>query len=175
MGHNNTMKFPSGRYGRQTMEFFPAPYRSPIRAFAALVFPWYGEEVLLCDICDRGWCIPSGRVEPGESSLEAAVREAREEAGAILQDIVYLGTYRITERNEVRWADVFVAQVAELAEITHENESKGRQFVPRPEIEGIYHQWNPLLEAVFNYSHEVMVRYRRLMCLEITERPAHWA
>ena len=48
------------------MEFFPAPYHAPLRAFAALVFPWHGDKILLCDIEDRGWCIPSGRVEPFE-------------------------------------------------------------------------------------------------------------
>ena len=65
-------KFPCGQYGRQKLEFYPAPFRSPLRAFAALVFPWHEEQVLLCNICDRGWCIPSGRVEPNESSLATA-------------------------------------------------------------------------------------------------------
>ncbi|HWD41934.1 MAG TPA: NUDIX domain-containing protein, partial [Fimbriimonas sp.] len=74
-------RFPSGQYGRQTLRFHPAPFRSPLRAFAALVFPWVEESVVICDIDRRGWCIPSGRVEPHETSLEAAKREAREEAG----------------------------------------------------------------------------------------------
>ena len=69
-------KFSAGKYGRQRLEFFPAPFRAPLRSFAALVFPWEGEQVLLCDIENRGWSIPSGRVEPDESSSEAACREA---------------------------------------------------------------------------------------------------
>lgn len=152
-------RFPSGRYGRQRLEFFEAPFRAPLRSFAALVFPWSDEKVLICNIEDRGWCIPSGRVEPDESSIEAAAREAREEAGAILQDIIYLGCYRISERNEVRWADVFAARVKELVDIPEGSESIGRMLVDFEELPAIYHLWNDLTEAVFRRSDEVLRRH----------------
>ena len=84
-------RFPSGQYGRQRLHFYPAPFRAPLRAFAGLVFPWMGGRVLLANIEGRGWCIPSGRVEPNESSAEAVRREALEEAGAILTDVQYMG------------------------------------------------------------------------------------
>lgn len=153
-------KFSTGRYGRQTLEFFPAPFRAPLRAFAALVFPWSGEEVLLCNICDRGWCIPSGRVEPEESSQEAALREALEEAGAVLIEPQYIGCYRISERSEVRWADVFAATVGELVEITCPHESRGRQLVTFEQLPDVYYQWTPLLDEVFRYSREVVRRHQ---------------
>ena len=82
-------RFPAGQYGRQRLQFFAAPFRAPIRAFAGLVFPWQGDRVLVADILGRGWCIPSGRVEPTETSLDAVRREAQEEAGATLKDIQY--------------------------------------------------------------------------------------
>ena len=153
------MRFPSGKYGRQRLEFHPAPFRAPLRAFAALVFTWCDGQVLLCNIEDRGWCIPSGRVEPNESAIEAAVREAREEAGAILEDVLYLGCYRITERGEVRWADVYVARVKELVDIPEEFESMGRQLLNLEDLPPIYHLWNPLTEAVFHYSEEILKRH----------------
>lgn len=151
-------KFPSGKYGRQRLEFFPAPYHAPLRAFAALVFPWVGQDILLCNIGDRGWCIPSGRVEPNEESYQAAYREAVEEAGAVLHDMQYIGCYRISEQTEVRWADVYVAQVKDLVEIGCPEESLGRQVVTLPELPAIYHNWNPLIEEVFHYSREVLDR-----------------
>lgn len=153
-------QFPSGRYGRQRLEFFPAPYRAPLRAFAALVFCWEEDRVLLCDIEDRGWCIPSGRVEPFESSMDAARREAVEEAGAKLKQIQYLGCYRVSERREVRWADVFVAEVDSLCEIGCPEESLGRKFVSMDTLPEVYYSWNPLVEAVFNFSHDVLERLR---------------
>lgn len=151
-------KFPSGRYGRQRLEFFPAPFRAPLRAFAALVFPWHGEQILLCNIFDRGWCIPSGRVEPDELSRDAAAREAREESGAVLDEPLYIGCYRITERNEVRWADVYTARILELREITHIDESKGRQFLDREQLPTVYHMWNPLLAEVFDHARVMLDR-----------------
>ena len=154
-------KFPSGQYGRQTLHFYPAPYKAPLRAFAALVFPWNEEQVLICNIEDRGWCIPSGRVEPYETSIEAVRREAMEEAGAVLDGIQYIGCYHIREKEEVRWADVFVAKVKELQEISMPEESIGRKYVMPNELPEIYHQWNELTRLVFVHSQEIFRRSQK--------------
>jgi 8-oxo-dGTP diphosphatase len=138
-------KFPCGKYG-----------------FVALVFCWHEEHVLLCNICDRGWCIPSGRVEHEETSCQAVHREALEEAGAILHEPQYIGCYRMSERGEVRWGDVFVAQVKDLVEIGMPEESKGRKLVMFEELAEIYHLWTPLTEQVFLYSREVLARREKL-------------
>ena len=151
-------RFPSGKYGRQTLNFYPAPFRAPIRAFASLVFPFQDHQVLVCDIADRGWCIPSGRVEPNESSLQAVVREALEEGGAELEDVQYTGCYQISERQEVRWADVYTARVAKLVEITMTEESLGRKLVTIEELPAVYHLWTPLTEMVFEHAREVLER-----------------
>lgn len=155
-------KFSCGKYGRQTLEFFAAPYKAPLRSFASLVFCWHGEQVLLCNICDRGWCIPSGRVEPFEEPIDAARREALEEAGAKLSSIQYMGCYRISERTEVRWADVFVADVCSLGEIGCPEESLGRKLVSRVDLPETYYCWNELTEELFDYSYEVVKRLRLL-------------
>jgi 8-oxo-dGTP diphosphatase len=151
-------RFPTAQYGRQRLQFFPAPFRAPLRSFAALVFPWEDSRVLICDIEDRGWCIPSGRVEAGESSAEAAVREALEEGGAILEHVQYIGCYHISERREVRWADCYAAKVCRLVDIGMADESKGRKLVTLDELPDLYHIWNPLTEMVFRYSLEVVER-----------------
>ena len=133
-----------------------------MRAFAALVFPWLDDQVLVCDIDGRGWCIPSGRVEPYETSIDAVKREAMEEAGAILCDIDYIGCYHISEKREVRWADCFVARVVQLAEISMPEESKGAKLVSLEELPAIYHLWNPLTQMVFEHSREVALRKQRI-------------
>jgi 8-oxo-dGTP diphosphatase len=127
-----------------------------------LVFPWRGEKVLVCDIADRGWCIPSGRVEPAESSLDAVRREAVEEGGAMLECLQYIGCYQITERNEVRWADCYVAHVGGLGDIQVIEESKGRRFMTLDDLAEHYHVWNELTEQVFRFSYEVYARSRGL-------------
>lgn len=156
-------RFPTGQYGRQRLQFFPAPYRAPLRSFAGLVFPWEGNRVLVADICGRGWCIPSGRVEAYETSLDAVRREALEEAGAILKDLQYIGCYHISERREVRWADCYVARIDRLVEIGMQEESKGRNLVTMEELPAIYHLWNPLTMRVFEHSFEILQR-QKLVC-----------
>ncbi|MBN8452760.1 NUDIX domain-containing protein [Accumulibacter sp.] len=152
-------KFPTGKYGRQTLEFFPSPHKAPLRAFISLVFCWQQDQVLLCDIEDRGWCIPSGRVEPGETSCQAARREALEEGGVLLEQPIYIGCYRMSDKNAVRWADVFTARVEKLVEITCTEESHGRKLICPSKLPQEYHLWNPLVEQIFELSHEVIRRH----------------
>lgn len=151
-------KFPPGPYGRQRLNFYPAPFRAPLRAFAGLVFPWMDGQVLICNIEDRGWCIPSGRVEAGETSMEAVIREALEEGGALIQDVQYIGCYQVTDRQEIRWVDVYTARVSQLVEITMTEESLGRQLVSMAELPNIYHLWTPLTEMVFEHAREINER-----------------
>ncbi len=115
-------------------------------------------KVLICDIEDRGWCIPSGRVEPNETSLEAVIREALEEGGAEIEQVQYIGCYQISERQEVRWADVYVARVCRLVDITMTEESLGRKLVTMEELPTIYHLWTPLTEMVFQHALEIIER-----------------
>jgi 8-oxo-dGTP diphosphatase len=157
-------RFPSGSFGRQRLQFFPAPFKAPLRTFAVLVFAWQSGRVVICDIEDRGWCIPSGRVEPDETSLEAAHREAKEEGGIELEDVQYIGCYQISERREVRWMDCYAARVKAVGEISMKQESLGMRLVTVEELPAVYHLWNPLTEAVFHYSREVVRRFEDHRC-----------
>jgi len=157
-------RFPTGSYGRQRLQFFPAPFKAPLRTFAVLVFAWQEDRVVVCDIEDRGWSIPSGRVEANESSLDAAHRESHEEAGVSLDRVQYIGCYHISERREVRWADCFAAKVAGVGEIEMTQESHGMKLVTIEELPTLYHLWNPLTEAVFKYSYEVVQRLTDRRC-----------
>ncbi|MBK7048189.1 MAG: NUDIX hydrolase [bacterium] len=62
--------------------------------FYALVVVRRGDHFLLVEETDHGggWYLPAGRVEPGETLHEAALREVREEAGI---DVILDGVYRI--------------------------------------------------------------------------------
>jgi 8-oxo-dGTP pyrophosphatase MutT (NUDIX family) len=52
------------------------------------------------------WSFPSGKVEPGETAAQAAVREAGEEAGVVVAPLVILGS-RV--HPETGWRVVYVA------------------------------------------------------------------
>jgi 8-oxo-dGTP diphosphatase len=128
----------------------------------------------VANIEGRGWCIPSGRVEPDESSLEAVRREALEEAGAVLREIQYIGCYLVSERREVRWADCYAACVERLEEIGMKEESSGRALMSLEELPEQYHHWNPLTHLVFEHSKEVLERHLKQRCLGSAEVAPEW-
>ena len=152
------MRFPTAKWDKRLLEFSPATARPPFRPFAALIFLWKDDKILLAKIRDRGWCVPSGRVEPEETGIEAARREAMEEAGAEVDNVRYMGCYRITEGRNVQYAELFVGEVLSVGEITVPAESAESRFFSCCELEENYHTWNPLMERLFSYSREVLAR-----------------
>ena len=73
-------RFPTVAWGQSTATFVAGnellPDLPPISA--ALVFAMDGENFALANIAGRGWCIPGGRLEPGETPEQAARRETFE-------------------------------------------------------------------------------------------------
>lgn len=153
-------RFPVVRWSDEAARFVPEP--SPTRPFAALVFPFYGDKVVLAEIVGRGWCVPSGRLEPGESAEDAARREAREEAGVMLGTLVPLGHYVLTrDDGGERRAAVFVGSVDAFEPVPEGSESRGRQLLAIEDVAGAYYAWDDLLGAVFAYAWEVKDRRLR--------------
>lgn len=61
---------------------------------AAVLFDNERKKILLTQRTDNGqWCLPSGRVEPGESVSEACKREVLEETGLEVEIIRLIGIY----------------------------------------------------------------------------------
>ncbi len=61
---------------------------------SAVIFSDDKEKILLVRRIDNGqWCLPSGRVEAGESVAEACVREVLEETGLRVKIVKLIGVY----------------------------------------------------------------------------------
>jgi 8-oxo-dGTP pyrophosphatase MutT (NUDIX family) len=58
-------------------------------------------EFLLMRHADR-WDLPKGHVDPGETDMQCALRELREETGILATDIDVLDTFRFETRYQVR-------------------------------------------------------------------------
>lgn len=57
----------------------------------AFAFAFDGDRLLLTNINGRGWSVPGGHIEPGETPEETVRREVAEEAGARLGPLRVLG------------------------------------------------------------------------------------
>lgn len=120
---------------------------------AALVFVRDAGGLVVADIAGRGWCIPGGRIEPGETPEEAARREAREEAGAVLGPMQLVGYFVLTEVDSgARQAvPAFVARAQALEPLSGTSEALGVRVLTFEELPALYYRWDPLLEAVFRH------------------------
>jgi 8-oxo-dGTP diphosphatase len=95
-----------------TLTYDPAVYRQR-EAKHVLIFPFFhGNLVFTRHLC-RGIELPGGKVEPGETSLAAAVRETYEETGCILSAIERIGQY-VVDKEMVK--DIYIARVDRIVE-----------------------------------------------------------
>ena len=69
------------------------PPEANVSAVHCLAFA--GDQLVLARHVSRGWTIPGGHVEPGESVIEALRREALEEAGVVVGEPTLLAVERI--------------------------------------------------------------------------------
>ncbi len=163
--------FPTVRWKRETATFVAADHapgtvegEAALPTPAALVFPFYGDRVVLADITTRGWCIPSGHLEPGESAEDAMRREAHEESGALLGKVVYIGYFILTDTatGTVRHAPTFIGEVNGFTDIPDNTESQGMQMVNVEDVAGLYFAWDELLAAVFTYAYDQKEQHFRV-------------
>ncbi len=145
--------FPTVRWGDDTVDFLPGSRSEGIESFAALVFPFYGDRVMLARIAGRGWCVPSGRVEPGESAEATARREAHEESGLVLGTLHLLGHYRYRQPNRPdRYSSLFIADVGRVEPFEPGLESLERNWFAVEDVAELYYARDPLLDAVFDLA-----------------------
>jgi 8-oxo-dGTP diphosphatase len=87
---------------------------------ASLVALWTGDGRCLLLVFDRhrqSWELPGGRIEPGETPRQAAVRELREESGHHIEDLLFAGFARfdLGAERRVEYAAVYAACVTPRA------------------------------------------------------------
>jgi len=82
-----------------------------LHPFAVLVFPVFDVSVVFVQHPVRGWEVPGGKVEPRESAEEAVCREGYEEAGVILEHLVWVAEYDTSDGNH-KW--VYFADVVDI-------------------------------------------------------------
>jgi 8-oxo-dGTP diphosphatase len=148
----------SGLFVRFTAECSMDTLPTEVPIYASLVFAFEAGALLLANIPGRGWTIPGGRIEAGETPFEAASREVFEETGACLEDLELMGWYRLESlepsalNSPVRCVPVFAARVSAREEIPGGSESRGIRTSTFADLPQVYYTWDPLIEAVCTYA-----------------------
>ncbi|SDJ63551.1 RNA deprotection pyrophosphohydrolase [Salimicrobium halophilum] len=85
----------------------------------------YQGKWLLTEHKERGREFPGGKVEEGESASEAAIREVKEETGAVVENLRYVGQYHVDGKGGTIIKNVYFAEIARIDEEEHYFETNG--------------------------------------------------
>lgn len=116
------------------LSFHPKNYRAASKH--VLVIAKYKKQWLLTEHKKRGLEFPGGKVEPGESLLQAAFREVYEETGAVVENLEWFAEY-VVHSSPSFSKTVFTAGVLSIDQIEL-METNGAVLVDRVEPKGDY-------------------------------------
>ncbi len=86
----------------------------------------------------RGWEIPAGKIETGESAVDAAQRELREETGHVAREMVEFGRYHPSNGSSNQVFHIFAARGVERAgEIEDTNEVMGAKWFAPDQVRAL--------------------------------------
>ena len=105
------------------------------------------------------WTIPWGRVQVGESPLDAALRETREEAGVDSQVIGLLGLQELPPPQQERFALLFLARHMDGTPVGDGRETDAARYFTERDLETLGEPVEPfsdwLVRRVFRKEHRV--------------------
>ncbi len=130
---------------------------SPYQAWAVIVFAKLGSEYILANIPRRGWTVPSGRIEAGETPVDTAVRETWEEIGARIrpEDLRYMGYYLVREESGgYATVPTYFVKLTNYGDVPVGSESLGTIQCPLENVRMLYWMWDALIESVFAIAEE---------------------
>jgi 8-oxo-dGTP diphosphatase len=85
--------------------------------YVVMAATYYGEWIFVRHRDRTTWEMPAGHIEPGETPVQAAVRELFEEAGVFRSSLTHLCDYAVTAGERTEYGRLFKADVEEMTEV----------------------------------------------------------
>lgn len=161
---NRSLQF-AAEYWEETeskVEFFPdsAPPKLPVTAVK--VYAIQDGNLLLTKV-GRGWDLPGGHIEGGETPDEALIREIKEETGGTIENIKLIGYLKITnvrenDRNKryPRKSCILVYTGGGLS-FDHNHdlsqyEATDQKLIPFSQVKDFHHNWSDMKQQILDYA-----------------------
>lgn len=90
----------------------------------------YETHWLLTSHSRRGLEFPGGKVEKGEEPSEAALREVKEETGAEVSSLTYIGQYKVLGRGKTIIKNIYYAEIETITKQDDYHETNGPVLLP---------------------------------------------
>lgn len=128
--------------------FFDNPPDDLPHKYAVIIARYQGRLLWCRHAARQSWEIPGGHIEPGETALEAAVRELQEETGAVdftIRPVCWYSAFRADDQPHSLGL-LCIAEVHALANELHSEIAEVRPFDDTPDAL-TYPQIQPCLLA----------------------------
>ena len=165
MRHNTVMQQFDIEYWPETnsrVEFIPGTMPPDLPATAVKIYVFQGDKLLLSNIRSRGWDLPGGHIESGETPEQTVSRELKEETGATVARIELIGYLHITNEQENERNRKYPRESCILvykgykptvdANHTFQLEASEAKFVLLDDIPQVHHDWNEAKAEVVAYA-----------------------
>ncbi|MFD2116709.1 NUDIX hydrolase [Paenibacillus yanchengensis] len=119
---------------------------------------FWDNKLLLVDLLDRGWDIPGGHIEQGETTEQCCKREVFEE-GYVQGDVTLLGYVTVDHHLNDRWTEsspypkigyqvFYKMDITEILPFAAQFEAAQRIFIQPEQLADYYKHITPVHEAI---------------------------